>query len=59
MMKREKMMKTDKQAIASRLKDAIQFYASTTAEEHVTQSINPEADALWNEIVDLINDLTN
>ena len=49
----------DKQAIASRLKDAIQFYASTTAEEHVSQEISPQADLVWNEIIDLITDLTN
>lgn len=58
------MMKTDKQAIARRLKDAIEWYASCTAEGHVAeenakQTINAELDRTWNEIVDLINDLTN
>ena len=48
-------MNKTKLAIASRLRDAVQWFASCTAEEHVTQTLNPESDEAWNEVVDLIN----
>ena len=57
-------MTNDKQAIASRLKDAIEWYASCTAEgfvadEQAKQTIHTELDRTWNEIIDLITDLAN
>lgn len=47
-----------KQEIASKLKSLISHFADLTAQEQALQQIDPEADATWNEIVELINKLT-
>ena len=47
----------DKQAVASRLKSAIQWYTDVTIEEHQTCIINPEADEAWETIEECIKQL--
>jgi hypothetical protein len=52
------MMIRSKQEIASKLKSLISHFADLTAKEQALQQIDPEADATWNEILELVNLLT-
>ncbi len=47
-----------KREAGSKLKSLISEFADLTAKEQALQQIDPEADATWNEIVELINKLT-
>jgi hypothetical protein len=48
-----------KQEVASKLRSLISHFADLTSQEQALNQINPEADATWNEILELINLLTN
>ena len=41
--------------IARKLRNAVQHFASCTAEEHVTQTAHHDSDEAWNEVINLIN----
>jgi hypothetical protein len=47
-----------KQEIASKLRSLISHFADLTSKEQALNQLNPEADATWNEILELINLLT-
>lgn len=52
------MMIRSKQEIASKLRSLISYFADLTSKEQALGQIDPEADATWNEILELINLLT-
>lgn len=47
-----------RQEIASKLKSLISHFADLTSKEQALGQIDSEADATWNEILELINLLT-
>jgi hypothetical protein len=48
----------DKLLIASNLRSLIEYYTELTVEEHMTNTLNKEADKTWKKILRLINKLT-
>ena len=48
----------DKLLIASNLRSLIEYYTELTVEEHMTSTLNKEADKTWKKILRLINKLT-
>jgi hypothetical protein len=47
----------DKQAIASDLRIAIEYYTELTVNEHTTGKITKDADKAWKKVEKLINQL--
>ena len=47
----------NKQFIASELRSAIEYYAELTANEQMTQRLDPEATLAWKNVEKLINQL--
>ena len=47
----------DKQAIASDLRSAIEYYTELTVNEHMSGKITKEADKAWKKVEKLINQL--
>ena len=47
----------DKAWVASELRSAIAYYTDLTVEEHMSSTVNKEADKAWKKVEKLINKL--
>ena len=51
------MMTIDKKAIGSDLRSLIEYYTELTVNEHLTQTLNKDADKAWKKVDKLIKQL--